>query len=108
MKRINSRAKGKNGELELANRLKQYGFAARRGQQFHGGSGSPDVVCEGLSPFHLEVKRVEAGNLYNWLEQAIKDAGSKVPLVMHRRSNRPWVVIMRLDDFLTQLLVKDL
>ena len=31
---INSRAKGAKGERELANKLKEYGYECRRGQQF--------------------------------------------------------------------------
>jgi len=42
---INSKKKGKTGELELAHRLKDYGFDARRTQQFCGKGGeSADVV----------------------------------------------------------------
>ena len=45
---INSRTKGKTGELELSKVLRDKGFAAHRGQQFKGGAGSPDVVCTDL------------------------------------------------------------
>lgn len=102
---INSRRKGKKGELEIAHILEAFGYQARRGQQFHGGADSPDVVCDGLKDFHIEVKRVEAGNLYIWLEQAIKDAGGKVPVVMHRRTRQEWVAILRLEDFLKMTVV---
>ena len=103
-KRINSRQKGAAAERELANILKEHGYDARRGQQFSGGTESPDVI--GLPGFHIEAKRVEAGNLYNWLSQAKRDAGwANVPVVIHRRSNQPWVAILELDDFIT--LIKD-
>ena len=107
IKRISSRAKGKNGELELAEFMRQHGYpGAFRGQQFHGGAESPDVVVPGLEGIHVECKRVESGSLYNWLEQAINDAGSeKVPVVMHRKSRKGWVAIMRLEDLLNILLV---
>ena len=98
---INSRQKGAAGERELANYLKERGHEARRGQQFHGGGDSPDVVCATLPGYHLEVKRVEAGNLYKWMHQAEHDAGwEKVPVVVHRKNREGWVVILRLDDFL--------
>ena len=45
MGKINSRAKGARYERELARYLDENGFPARRGQQFAGGSDSPDVVC---------------------------------------------------------------
>lgn len=103
-KRKNSRAKGKVGELELAHYLRDRGFAAKRGQQFHGGSDSPDVVCLGLPDWHIECKRVEAGNLYNWLAQSKRDAGKKRPLVAHRKNKQEWVVICSLEDFLESII----
>ena len=101
---IHSRNKGKRGELELANLLKERGYTdAHRGQQFKGTPDSPDVA--GLPGFHVECKRVEAGNLYNWLEQAKADAGEdQTPIVVHRKNNKPWVVVLDLDDFLNLLV----
>lgn len=99
----NSNLKGKRGERELAAFLRERGFEARRGQQFKGGADSPDVVCEALPTIHLECKRVEAGNLYNWLTQAVDDAGDKTPVVAHRRNNKEWVAIMRLTDLLEMM-----
>lgn len=96
---INSRAKGQRGELELAALLKARGYDARRGQQFAGGTDSPDVV-HNMGPFHIECKRVEKGNLYEWLEQAKRDCGGRTPLVVHRRSRSEWVAILRLEDLL--------
>lgn len=101
-KRINSRKKGSRGELELVHYLIDHGFDARRGQQFKGSPDSPDIISDMLTAagIHIECKRVEAGNLYNWYEQASKDAGHFVPVVMHRRSDKPWMAILSLDDLL--------
>lgn len=54
---INSRAKGKRGELEAVKYLKSLGFSdARRTQQYNG-LGKGDVMCaESLPRLHLEVK----------------------------------------------------
>jgi Holliday junction resolvase len=95
---MNSRSKGCRGEREAAKTWAQtIGGWARRGQQFSGGKESPDVVtsCDGI---HLEVKRVEAGNPYRWLEQAVADADTKCPVVLHRRNHEDWIVIVRLQD----------
>lgn len=100
---INSRQKGCRGERELADFLRQRGHDARRGQQFSGGTGSPDVVCATLPGVHIEVKRVEAGNPYVWLKQAIRDAGNKMPLVAHRRNKEDWIAVVRLADLLPLL-----
>lgn len=98
---INSRAKGAAAERELANILKERGYDARRGQQFSG-LGGDDVV--GLPGFHVECKRVQAGNLYTWLDQSVRDAaGLATPIVVHRRNGREWVAILRLNDFLDLL-----
>lgn len=105
---INSRNKGKVGELELAAFLKERGFPeARRGQQYHGGGDSPDVVVPGLEELHLECKRVEAGSLYKWLAQAKRDAAAgKIPVVAHRKNREEWVAILPLSDLLTLMLGK--
>ena len=103
---INSRMKGKTGELELADVLRKHGFSgAARGVQYKGGPNSPDVV--GLPSHHIECKRVEALQLYAALEQAHRDAGpSDTAIVAHRRNRKPWVAILDLDDYL--LMVREL
>lgn len=106
-KKINSRTKGKRGELEFAQMLRDHGLEARRGQQFHGGGDSPDVVC-GLHDVHFEVKRVEAGNPYFWMEQAIRDAKpGSIPVVAHRKSKQEWLAILPMEDMLRLLILRD-
>jgi len=68
---MNSKRKGKRGELELAKKLQEYGFNTRRGQQYSG-LGGDDVV--GLEGIHIECKRVERLNVYDAMKQACKDA----------------------------------
>lgn len=97
---INSRQKGARGEREFADELRKHGHSARRGVQYKGSVDSPDVVCDTLPALHFEVKRVQAGNLYTWLDQAERDAGEKIPIVAHKKNHRSWTVILRLDDFL--------
>ena len=106
-RRINSRRKGCHGELEFAHFLSGKGLSARRGQQFSGGTDSPDVVCEGLPGVHWEVKRVEAGNLYSWLGQAQRDAGAgRTPVVAHRKNGKDWVAIVPMDIMVELLIQK--
>lgn len=95
---LKSRNKGKVGEREAAHELARVlGIEARRGQQFAGGTDSPDVVTE-CDELHVEVKRTERLSLYTALDQSIADAGDKLPVVLHRCNRRPWVVVLRLDD----------
>ena len=105
---MNSRAKGCRGEREWRDQLREMGFDARRGQQFSGGTESPDVICHALPEIHFEVKRVEAGNPYNWRDQAKADAGKKIPVVAHKRNGRGWLAILDASDFLEILRRSDL
>ena len=104
-KKVNGRAKGKNGELELVNFLKERGIEARRGQQYAGGTDSPDVTASGiLADTHIEVKRKESGNIFDWLKQACTDADlCKMPVVAHRKNGQRWIAILDFRDFLNLL-----
>lgn len=96
---MNSRTKGKNGELELARILRCHGFDVRRGQQYCGSSGDADVV--GMPGIHIEVKRVEALNIERAMDQSRSDARpGELPIVAHRKNRKPWLVTMDLEDFL--------
>lgn len=94
---VNSKQKGKAGERELANVLKEHGFEARRGQQ-HTGLEGEDVV--GVPGIHIECKRTETLQIHKAMSQSIRDAEEgKIPTVMSRRSRDGWLVTMRLEDF---------
>ena len=96
---INSKAKGAKGERELSNKLKEYGFDTRRGQQYCGANGDADVV--GLANIHIECKRVQALNLYNAISQAKSDAKeNEFPTIFHRKDRCEWLVTMTLDDWI--------
>ena len=96
---MNSRNKGKRGELEAAHALKKHGYDTRRGQQFAGINGDADVV--GLPYIHLEIKRVEKLNIDDALQQSIRDAkDNEVPVVMHRKNRTEWKITMLFDDWI--------
>lgn len=95
---INSKKKGAKGERELANKLKEYGYNCRRGQQYNGLEGE-DVV--GLDYIHIECKRVEKLNLDDAIEQAKRDRTERqLPAVFHRKNNKKWKVTMELSDWI--------
>ncbi len=96
---MNSREKGKRGERQWRDELRENGFAARRGQQFSGSAESPDVVCEQLSWIHFEVKAVERLNIEDAMDQARRDGTGKVPILAHKRNFRPWLVTMDSQTF---------
>ena len=95
---MNSRNKGKRGELEAAHLLKEYGYDARRSQQYAGINNDADVV--GLPGIHVEVKRVEKLNIDNAIEQAMRDArDDELPAVFHRKNHKLWLVTMPLAEW---------
>lgn len=95
-----SRDKGKRGELELVHRLRELGFPdVHRAQQYCGSASSADVL--GLPGIHPECKRTEALRIYDAMAQAIQDSEgtTDLPAVFHRRSKMPWLVVMRIEDW---------
>lgn len=96
---INSIEKGKRFERELARRLRMYGYDCRRGQQYCGSNGDADVV--GLHGIHIEAKRQEKMQLYDWMEQARRDAKpDELPAVFHKKNNREILVTMTFEDWM--------
>jgi len=100
---MNSRSKGKRGELEWRDQIiaagKERGieWEARRGQQFSGNPDSPDVVTN--LPYHFEVKRVQALNVSKAMQQAKSECGDKPPVVAHRKNGGQWMVTLLAPDF---------
>ena len=96
---MNSREKGKRAELELAKKLREYGYDCRRGVQYSGANGDADVV--GLPGIHIECKRVERLNLEDAMAQSRRDAREgEIPVVMHRKTRSPWLVTTTLEDWI--------
>jgi Holliday junction resolvase len=98
----NSIQKGKRGERAWRDKLREAGFLkSYRGQQFQGGTDSPDVVCPELPGIHFEVKYTQRLDLYGAVLQAITDTkgSDKIPVVAHRKNNAEWLVIMRADEW---------
>jgi len=98
---MNSKQKGGRGEREFASLCRYEGYDdAQRGQQFKGGSDSPDV--KGLPGVHVEVKRVERLNIHEAMQQSIRDSeGHALPIVAHRRNRDKWMITMQAEDWFT-------
>ena len=95
---INSKQKGNRGERELANKLKEFGYDTKRGQQRSGIEGD-DVV--GLAGIHIECKRVERLQLTDAMLQSRRDSkDGETPIVAHRKNHEDWYVTMFLDDWI--------
>jgi len=99
---MNSRQKGARGEREFRDYLRERGIEARRGQQFSGSPDSPDVVS-GLTNVHWEVKRVERLEIYKAVEQAVTDAGDRLPVVAFKSNRQAWLAILPMDQLIPLL-----
>ena len=69
--------------------------------------GERDEGAEGgditVGQFSIECKRRKGIAIYEWLDQAQRDAGDRIPIVAMRADGRRWVVAMDLDVFLPML-----
>lgn len=94
-----SQRKGADGERELAALLREYGYPVERGGSLSFGE-APDLT--GLPGVYIEVKRVERLNVPEAMKQAVRDATKfgGIPVLFHRRSREPWLVTMRLHDWM--------
>ena len=98
---VNSKQKGKRGEVELTHKLNEYGFSTRRTVQYNGKAEGGQADLVGLKGIHIEAKRVERLNLYDAMAQAIHDAkDGELPSVFHRKNHSEWLVTMKLDDWM--------
>ena len=96
---MNSRNKGKDGERELAKKLRSYGYDARRGQQYCGANGDADVV--GVPGIHIECKAVERLNLYDAMAQAKRDAKEgELSVVIHKKNYCKDLVTMEFEQWI--------
>ncbi len=92
--------KGADAERELVSILNGYGYQTQRGGSETFGT-VPDVI--GLPGIHIEVKRAERLNLMEAVNQAARDSArfrDGLPAVFHRRNRQPWLVTMRLIDWM--------
>lgn len=98
---VNSRSKGKRGELEfIREHLAEFWPDAKRNLDQFKGDGRD---CLDAGDFHWQIKRTERLELWKAIEQAESEARGHVPLVAFRRNRSPWYVVGR-AGFLVPLL----
>lgn len=100
---VNSKQKGNRFERELAKRFREYGYEARRTAQYCGNTGDASDVI-GLNGIHIEAKHQEKMYLYDWVDQAKRDAEANgkgyLPTVFHKKNHCEILVTMTLDDWM--------
>ena len=95
-----SQRKGRRGEIELSEKLREYGYNAAPGEPLSFG-GVPDIT--GLPGVHIECKRRECPDVLAALQQAATDAerfGDGVPVVFWRKNRGKWVALLSLESFM--------
>ena len=99
--KINSKRKGKAGELECAKILRDLGFPdVRRTAQYNGKELESKADLVGVKGVHVEVKRNERLNIFDAMEQAMRDCKEdETPMVFHRKNGKPWLVTMPISDW---------
>ena len=105
---MNSRAKGKRGELEAVHIFRDYGWPnARRTSDGRAQSARGDLAG-GPDGCHIEIKRVQRLNITKALSQAVTEAkAADVPIVVHRPNDHAWMATLPLEDLLPLLKLRD-
>jgi Holliday junction resolvase len=100
---VNSKQKGARFERELAKEFRAYGYEARRTAQYCGNTGDASDVI-GLPYIHIEAKHQETMRLYDWVDQAKRDAEANgkgyLPTVFHKKNHCEILVTMTFDDWM--------
>lgn len=99
---INSKSKGARFEREIAAKYRAAGFGdAHRTAQYCGKTGQAADV-EGVPGVHIECKHQERINIYDWMDQARRDASGtgNIPAVHFRKNHYEILVCLRLEDFI--------
>ena len=97
---VNSRAKGKRGELEARDQVRTHWLARdciRAGQAC--GSFSADIL-HALPESHVEVKLYARITAFDFMDQAVRDKkNGETPIVLMRQNGTPyWLVMLRIED----------
>lgn len=102
-----SRDKGAKAEREIIRTLRAHGWemAGRTSDGKHQ-AGRSDVV-NGPEGCAVEIKRQERLNIPQAFDQLSRDAGDKIPILVHRPSRHEWMATLPLDELLPLLLLRE-
>ena len=98
------RRKGANGEREVVHKFREHGIELLRVPNSGGLKRRMEERGDllGLPGYNVEVKRQEKASIWEWCKQSELDAAfdGVIPLVIFRRNNDKWRVVLPLDDFI--------
>lgn len=98
---INSRQKGKRGELELCHTLMSlFGWKVERSVQYNGNAGDADLIVQGFPDLFVESKRVQKLDLSKAMRVAKDQSKGKLPVICHRKNGEDWMITLPLDQLM--------
>lgn len=99
--RSRPKGKGNQGEREIVDMCRDYGWTQARRNFASGGQGGADII-NGPPGVSLEVKRCETAKIWSWIAQAEEAAmATDIPAVIFRRNRGDWWACAPADDWAT-------
>lgn len=97
---LDSRRKGKVGELEAVSFLKQlFGWTGvRRSQQHCATDSAMDIIVQETPGLWYEIKRVQKLNVPATMKKSKQSSGGKPVVLLHRPNQCPWMITCFLDE----------
>lgn len=101
MKKINSKRKGKTGELEVVNYWKGIFPDAHRHLEFQvrEAESGVDVVLDKYNQIQVKIGKQVPKTIYDFISQTKEESGI-IKWVQCRRNKEKWLVILRAEDLL--------
>ena len=99
MKLKSPMAKGKRGEYQVRDILKEFGYEAHR-TVMSGATPWHKGDIESNFPFFIEVKNTEKTKFSEWYHKAKQQSGIQPPIIMWTRNNEDMFCFIKLTDFL--------
>ena len=111
MKRSSAKQKGREGQKEVVDLIKKHLNLTDDDVRSNPASvAGEDIIIAKFArlifPFSVEVKRVEKLNIDEGYAQAVSNAGEYIPLLVHRKNGKKWLVTLDFETFL-EGFVKD-
>lgn len=97
---INSKRKGKNGELEVVRYWRNWFPKAKRHLEYQSQEAEEgiDVILDELHAVQVKIGRKVPKVIYDFIEQ-IADRPGPLKFVQCRRNRKEWLVVLRARDF---------
>ena len=97
--RSRPKGKGNQGEREIVDMCREYGWPHARRNFASGGQGGADII-NGPPGVSLEVKRCETAKIWSWIAQAEEAAmATDIPTVVFRRNRGDWWACAPSDEW---------